>query len=81
MRPWFQWGSWPGDCSWKRIPYICVTKKGIHFNNDAGGHNAHWHDLRHPLQRDWVGDYRWVFFFKQVGRGLRLVFTGKWEHL
>lgn len=77
MRPWFKVGSWSDDCDWKQIPYICVTKVGIHFNNDEGGYNAHWYDLRHPLRRYSRSDYRFVAFFKQIGRGLRLVFTGR----
>ena len=75
MKAWF--GAWPSDDDPRELPFICVTRKGIHFNNEEGGYNAHWYDLRHPLQRYSRGDYRFVEFFKQIGRGLRLIFTGK----
>lgn len=65
------------DCTWYEVPYIYVTRVGLHFANDAGGHNAHWYDLQHPLERYSAGDRRCVFFVKQVLRGLRLVFTGR----
>lgn len=77
MRPWFKLGLWSDECEYWEIPYICVTGLGIHFNNEAGGYNAHWYDLRHPFERYSRSDLRWVTFFKQCGRGLRLVLTNK----
>ena len=61
-----------------KLGTIRVSRRwGLHFENEAGGQNAHWYDLRHPLESYANGDPRWVFFFKQVGRGLRLVITNR----
>ena len=77
MRPLLRIGDLPEVGRWEEIPYITIHSTGILFCNDEGGFNAHWYDLRHPWQRYSRGDYRWVFFFKQVARGIRVVFTGR----
>lgn len=44
---------------------------GLGFCGSDRGYNAHFYDLRHPWERYSHDDYRWVFFFKQIARGLR----------
>ncbi len=57
-----------------------VSRSGLHFHAKRGGYNAHWYDLRHPFQRYSDGTLRCVEFVLQVGRGLRLLFTGKMRY-
>lgn len=80
-KPLVVFGNLPEYVWWEDIPYVNFHSSGILFSNDVGGCNAHWYDLRHPWERYSRGDYRWVFFFKQIWRGLHLCFTNRmaWE--
>jgi hypothetical protein len=56
-----------------------IGKSGMGFGNEYVGFNAHWYDLFRPLERYSAGDTRFVFFWKQLYRGLRAIVNPKEE--
>ncbi|KKL46788.1 hypothetical protein LCGC14_2342060 [marine sediment metagenome] len=52
---------------------LWIGKTGLGASGPSCGYNAHWYDLRHPWERYSIGEFRFVFFWKQLWRGLREV--------